>query len=412
MKLSPRKLSGTIAVPPSKSDGQRAVLAAGLAKGNSIIYGLGNSADEMQMMENIQNLGAKVERKRDEVHIAGLDKFPSKGDFNFGESGLGFRLTAAQCVVHGGQFNISAVGTLNKRPMNFFKEQFDNSGLVVSGEMAPLTFIGYSDKRTFEIDGSGGSQFLSGLLMALPSQDGDSILNIKDLKSTPYVDMTLKTMKYFGVEVAQNGYEQFSIKGNQAFKSCNYTVEADWSSASCWLALAALGQNIELEGLDMSSFQADKAMLLALENAGCTIETKNNKIVVGGTNRHAFQFDANDCPDLFPALAVLAALTPGATKIKGLNRLAIKESDRGVGLKAELKTMGIQVDLNHDIDEMTIHGSDKIKGGSFSSHHDHRIAMFLGALSTMCNEDFVIDGSESVSKSYPGFWLDLDSITK
>lgn len=411
MRLQKATLSGDLLIPPSKSDGQRAVLAAGLSKGTSLIQNLGPSDDEQQMLKNIQVLGAKVEKLSVGYQITGIQSLPQKGNLNLGESGLGFRLIGGLCAVIGGEWKLVGEGTLPTRPMTFFKEQFEDSGLNVQGEKAPLTFSGKSTKRKFEIDGSQGSQFLSGLLMALPLVDGESVIEVRNLKSTPYIDMTINVLADFGIEVTHENYELFKISGGQKYQARAYKVESDWSSASCWLAAAACGHSITLAGLNPQSLQADKAMLNALMVAGCKVQLADEGLQVDGTQRCAFEFDANDCPDLFPALAVLAALSPGTSKIKGLNRLAIKESDRGVAIQKEWSKLGIEVQLFPEKDEMHILGAKQIVSAKVSAHHDHRIAMALGILSTLCEDNIELEGAESVAKSYPEFWAHLQALS-
>lgn len=408
MILNPVKLSGVVSTPPSKSDGQRAVLCAGLAEGTSEIYRLGPSDDEQQMLANIQNIGAEVRNEGTHYLISGTKKFPKECSIHLGESGLGFRLMAGQFAVRGGTFELTASGSLCQRPMGFYQDAFANSGLTVQGTFPPLRMSGKSSKSKFEIDGSQGSQFLSGLLMALPSQDFDSTIRVENLKSVPYVQMTLQTLEAFGVYIESNAdRSEFFVKGNQILKATSYTVEGDWSSASCWLALSAVGQNVVVNGLSMQSLQADKGILDALLAANCRVEFQENGLSIDGSKRKPFEFDANHCPDLFPALSVLAACTPGTSSLYGLNRLAVKESDRGKAIQQEFRKLGVAVQLDYENDVMTIAGVKQIRAAEVNAHSDHRIAMCLGALSTVAKGTMNLTGAESVSKSYPAFWDEL-----
>lgn len=410
MILHPCKLSGEILVPPSKSDAQRAVLAAGLSKGTSKVYHVGPSDDEQQMVKNIIALGATVKQCGEYLEITGLESFPKGGQLNLGESGLGFRLVAGLCAVMGGDWELLGEGTLPTRPMNFFQEQFDGTGLQVHGTKTPIKFSGTSNKREFFIDGSQGSQFLSGLLMALPLLDEKSTLHVSNLKSRPYIDMTLGVLRAFGIQILHFDYKEFVIEGGQTYVSCDYRVESDWSSASCWLAASACGHPIKLSGLSMTSDQADRAMLEALRLANCEVSVQRGVVSVNGQNRKAFNFDANDCPDLFPALAVLASQCIGKTKIKGLNRLAIKESDRGIAIQKEWAKMGVNVVLDAAQDEMIIEGKMNLNGAEVDAHHDHRMAMSLAIMSTFCEHSSSLEGASSVAKSYPEFWNHFDQL--
>jgi 3-phosphoshikimate 1-carboxyvinyltransferase len=404
MILNPGHFSGSLQIPPSKSDAQRAILAAGLAEGKSLLVNVGKSNDEVQMIENIRLIGANVVSLDSTLLIDGVGSFPEKTEMNLGESGLGFRLIAGQCAIRGGNHNLSASGTLVNRPMDFYQNQFKGTGLGVSSNFAPMTFNGFSEKRNFVIDGSQSSQFISGLLMALPLAEYNSEVKIENLKSRPYLEMTISTMKHFGVEVSETEKDFFTIKGLQKYKAQNYTVESDWSAASCWLAASALGGGISLKGLSMQSLQADKKMLEAFVNAGCKVTNSENGIEVDGTKRRPFVFDANDCPDLFPALAILASMIDGSSTLFGLNRLQIKESDRGIAIQKEFQKMGIEVQLIPEEDKMIITGKNKVKSGKFSAHEDHRIAMAMGVLSAFMTNPSELEGGDSVRKSYPDFW--------
>ncbi|MDP4797817.1 MAG: 3-phosphoshikimate 1-carboxyvinyltransferase, partial [Crocinitomicaceae bacterium] len=349
------ELSGKVVIPPSKSDGQRAILCAGLSAGKSIIYNVGQSNDELAMIRNIQQFGAKVEIRENEIEVDGSINFPQNVEFNCGESGLGLRLMTSICSVFEGKHTLTGEGSILNRSQTFFSEEFPKMGLEVESNngFLPITLNGHLKPGIYKVDGSQSSQYISGLLMALPLLKSDSELIIEDLKSKPYIDMTLSTLASFGIEIRIEG-NKYIIQGNQFYTPTNYKVENDWSSASCWLAAAALGQKIELSGLSISSKQADVAMLDALYAANCNVEFLVDSIRVDGENRRAFTFDATDCPDLFPALVVLALGCSGKSTVKGVRRLKNKESDRGTVLQREFNKLGIKIELLDD--EMHIFG--------------------------------------------------------
>jgi 3-phosphoshikimate 1-carboxyvinyltransferase len=412
MIVKPGKFCGQIAIPSSKSDSQRAILLAGLTRGKSIIHNVGESEDEHQMIKNIRFLGAQTELNERQVSIVGSEIFPSTGDFNLGESGLGFRLMAGQFIVHGGQFVLRGSGTLQQRSIAFYKNELAQEGLkfLDNDGKPPLQIEGRVKGSLFEIDGSQGSQYLSGLLMALPFRKERSEVLVKNLKSKPYVSMTIDTMRKFGVKVRQAEFESFIIEADQNYVATEYSVENDWSSASAWIVASALGQKITLKGMDLNSLQADLMILKALEKSGCTIELNAGFISINGKNRCPLNFDANDCPDLFPALAAYSALTPGISSIKGLNRLKNKESDRGKTIQSELEKCGIKVDLDYHADQMCIQGGKSINGTSVNSHGDHRIAMMLAVLGMFSEGEMRIQGADAVSKSYPQFWEHMNGL--
>jgi 3-phosphoshikimate 1-carboxyvinyltransferase len=233
-------------------------------------------------------------------------------------------------------------------------------------------------------------------------------LKVRNLVSRPYIEMTLNTLKVFGVEIEEIEKDCFRINGKK-LTSCEYKIEADWSSASYWLVAAALGQNLIIQNLNLTSLQADKTLLLALEKANCQVIYSERGIQIDGTNRKAFDFDATDCPDLFPALVVLAAGIDGLTKISGIHRLEHKESNRALTLQSEFGKLGLKIELIAN--EMWIHGTGKLSGGKVDSHNDHRIAMSLGIASCITDVAIEIHGAEAVGKSYPSFWEVLESIS-
>jgi 3-phosphoshikimate 1-carboxyvinyltransferase len=411
VKIEKKERKGRINIPTSKSDGQRSLLAAALVKGKSTLTNLGHSNDELSMLETIQQLGAIVNKKNEKTYlIEGIYTFPKSATINIGESGLGIRLITSVCAAHNGQFKIEGKGSLTERPMHFFTEtlpQFE-SKINSNNNHIPLFVEGPMIGNKVVIDGSLSSQYLSGLLMSLPLLKEDSELIVTDLKSIPYVQMTLNTLKQFGIEIENDSFKQFKIKGNQSYKPTNYNIESDWSSASYWLIASAIGMDIEITGLQMSSLQADKELLNAFLAANCSIIKTQNGLKVEGTKRTAFQFDATHCPDLFPALAVFAAYCTGTSSIKGVDRLKHKESDRGVVLQQEFKKLGVEIELNGD--EMLVHGTGKVNGGTIHSNNDHRIAMCFAIAGCFSEGEISVEQAEAVGKSYPDFWRDLEGL--
>lgn len=402
------QLSGNIVIPPSKSDSQRAILCAGLAAGQSILYNLGASKDELAMLQNIQRFGAKVTLINKEAHVDGSFDFPKEIEFNCGESGLGLRLMAAMCAVFEGNQVLNGEGSILNRSHAFLKDELPKMGVEVHSieHKLPVTLSGQIQPGSYKVDGSQSSQYISGLLMAMPLLKENSELIVGNLKSKPYINMTLSTLRAFGVEV-ENNEEVFKIRGNQTYQPIQYTIEGDWSSASCWLAAAALGQSIEISGLSISSKQADVAMLDALQAANCVVEFLSGSIRVDGENRRAFNFDATHAPDLFPALVLLALGCSGKSTIKGVSRLKNKESDRGITLQQEFGKLGVKIELLED--EMHVHGGSLLKSAEVFAHNDHRIAMSLGIAGTLIKDGIILRGAEAVAKSYPSFWEDLEN---
>ncbi len=410
-EIHPSILKGEILIPPSKSDSQRAILCAGLADGKSIIKNCGESEDELNMLNTITDLGARIQHiDSNSIEIYGIHTFPKSKTIQVGESGLGLRLLTSICAAHDGEFILEGSGTLLKRPMNFFDATFlklkvdfhSNNGYL------PFEIKGPIFPTSLTVDGSQSSQYISGLLMAFPVLLGTTYLKVENLKSIPYLEMTLKTINAFGITIENQNFEDFIIEGNQHYLPVEYNIESDWSSASYWIVAAALGSDILIKGLSMSSLQADKKILEALAIANCKLINFENGFKVEGENRKPFHFNATHCPDLFPALTVFAALTPGLSAIEGVHRLSTKESDRGQALQQEFQKLGIKIEFQED--KMMIHGQASISGGSVESHHDHRIAMCLGIAGIFANSHVIIENAEVVSKSYPNFWNDLNAL--
>lgn len=403
--IRPGLISGTIQIPASKSDSQRAILCAALADGVSVLSGIGKSDDEQAMLKAIVEMGAIVQNENDDaaILITGIKNLPENMHLSAGESGLGLRLLTCVAASFNRKVVLTGQGSLLSRPMNFFDQVLPQFGCNVSTNEGslPLEVQGPLEGNSIEVDGSVSSQFISGLLMALPRSKKSSSLTVVDMKSGPYIQMTISTLKEFGIVIEKEN-NVFKIAGNQSYRAREYTIEKDWSSASYWLVAAALGHSISISGLNMRSLQADKALLGALMDAGCKIMFEGQEIRVDGSEIRAFEFDATDCPDLFPALVVLAAKCNGLSILKGARRLIHKESNRGLALQTEFGKMGLRIDLEDDL--MKIYGTGKLHGAEVYSHHDHRIAMCLGIAASIADGETSILNAESVSKSYPDFW--------
>lgn len=439
-KIFPVNLSGAIEIPASKSDSQRAILCAALAKGKSVLYNVGKSNDDKDMLAAIELLGAFVkciDIKKGIYEIDGTSFCKDSKTIALGESGLGSRLLIAVLSSFENTYVLTGKGSLMNRPMDFYVENLPEIGVKIKSNQGklPVELSGPILPKEITVDGSVSSQFISGLLMALANTGQAAVLHVQDLRSVDYVKMTLKTLQKFGVEIESNienptklkavpsiddiykhimGITEvdvhkdtdgtmttFRMKANQSYTPTQYKIESDWSSASYWIVAKLLGADITINGLDLESLQADKKLL---EFTNWQLENVS-KFQISN-----FEFNATDCPDLFPSLAVLAAFQEGISVIKGVNRLTYKESNRGEVLKSEFKKVGVEIELKGD--EMLIYGSGKVKGGAISSHNDHRIAMCFGITALFSEEGITINDSEAVSKSYPTFWEELERLCK
>lgn len=410
--ISPGAISGTVTANPSKSAMQRAVAAALLSNGTSIIRNPGLSNDCLAALDVAGKLGAVIKRNEDNIEITSKGIYPAaeNNEINCGESGLGIRMFTPIAALSDQAITINGHGSLTTRPMDFFEEvlpQLDVKCTTREGKL-PLKIQGPLKAKNITIDGSLSSQFLTGLLMAYGAVAEDVTITVKDLKSKPYIALTLQLMEQFGVQVKEEQFERFHFGKRQAYKAGEYTVEGDWSGAAFLLVAAAVAGKAEVHHLNTQSAQSDKAILEALEKAGASLLPGVFTVIVEKNKLQAFDFDATDCPDLFPPLVALAANCEGTTKIIGVNRLAHKESDRGKTLQEEFGKMGIAIDLHGD--EMLVHGGTGIKGAVVSSHNDHRIAMACAVAALTADAPVIIEDAEAINKSYPEFYEHLEKI--
>jgi len=412
--IQPSLLTGTILAPASKSSMQRACAAALLRMGETVIRHPGHSNDDKAALGVIRDLGAAVSELPDgSLLVKSQGVTPSALEVNCGESGLGLRMFAPIIALSDKTIRVRGEGSLVRRPMDFFDEIFPLLGIrvVSNGGKLPLVIQGPLQPRNIEIDGSLSSQFLTGLLFAFAAAGagrGDVSIRVRDLKSKPYIDLTLAVMKHFGWDVEHRNYEEFLFPVERRAGQREYTVEGDWSGGAFLLVAGAVAGPITVQGLDEWSTQADKAILQALCDCGASVEIKETEMVIGPAALKAFSFDATDCPDLFPPLVALAAFCKGVTTIKGVSRLAHKESDRGLTLQQEFGKMGVGIELDGDV--MRVKGGEAVRGVKVHSRHDHRIAMACAVAALRADGPVVIEDAEAIEKSYPDFYRDIQTL--
>ena len=405
-------VKGIIAPPSSKSYAQRAIALALLSQGKSILRNIEFCKDTRSALSCIEALGAKVEIL-DESTIAiegGLR--PLSNTLHVGESGLATRLFTPIASLWHEAITIQGEGTLLHRPMIMMIEPLRALGVEVrdGGGYLPIEVKGPIHGGEIEVDGSISSQFITGLLLSLPLAEEDTTLHVTSPVSTPYIDMTIDTARIFGIEIMQKegDYSEFFIEGGQKYTPTDISIEGDWSGASTILVAGAIAGEVTVKNISTLSKQADTAIIRALERAGAGIIIEHDSITVSKRPLKAFTFDATNSPDLFPALAALAAAAEGVSTIIGTSRLSHKESDRAETLRQEYEKLGIEIDISQE-DVMTIRGG-KIKPATVFSHGDHRIAMSLAVSALRCDGEVVIEQAECVEKSYPTFFEDLESI--
>jgi 3-phosphoshikimate 1-carboxyvinyltransferase len=403
--LEPSALKGSIKAPASKSMTQRAIAAALLTDGQSIIRNPSYCDDSLAAMSIAVGLGARVEPKVNELKITG-SAILKESKLNCGESGLAIRMFSPIVALYPSEITLVGANSLKKRPMYMISEALNQLGVECksSDGFLPLTIKGPLNGGKCEIDGSVSSQLLTGLLMALPLASKDSEITVRNLKSKPYIDMTIQLLSFFGITVVNSNYTLFSIQGNQKYTPHDYTVEGDWSGGAFLLVAGAINGEISVTGLMKDSRQSDMSILDALGKAGANLIIGEEQIDIKKSELKAFEFDATESPDLFPPLVALACYCKGISSIRGVSRLIHKESNRAATLKEEFGKMNIKIDISEDT--MFITGG-RPEGVRVESHEDHRIAMAVAVAALGATGKVSIRDSQCVAKSYPGFFDDL-----
>ena len=405
--------NGTITPPSSKSYAQRAIALALLAEGRTTLRNIEFCKDTRSAISCIEALGARVSYLDESIIAIDGGLHPVTDTLMVGESGLATRLFTPIASLNSTPICIKGEGTLLHRPMMMMIEPLRRLGVEVrdGGGHLPIEVKGPIHGGNIEVDGSFSSQFITGLLLALPLAKEDTTLHVRSAVSTPYIDMTIDTAKRFGVEIMhhEGDYSEFYIEGGQKYTPADLAIEGDWSGASTMLVAGAISGRVTVKNLSTLSKQADTAICRALERAGAGIIIEGDSITVTKRRLRSFTFDATNSPDLFPALAALAAAAHGQSTIIGTQRLLHKESDRAETIRQEYEKLGIEVDISEE-NVMKIRGGE-IHPATVFSHNDHRIAMSLAVSALRCKGDVTIENAECVEKSYPTFFEDLESIT-
>lgn len=393
---------GSASAIVSKSDAHRALIAAALS-GNPTRFNLSEvSLDIEATMACLISLGAKVKRGNDSLTVYPISSSAPNPVLDCNESGSTLRFMIPTAVVVSNNPTFTGKGRLSKRPLTPLTCAMGNCGCEFSSDTLPLTVSGKLKSGTFTLPGDVSSQFISGLLFALPILDGDSeIILSTPLESAAYVDMTIDTLSRFKIEIIRrkNG---FSVRGGQKYISpLNYTVEGDWSNISPFMAAAALGGEITATGLDPFSKQSDKAILDILKKFGAEIKNDGTTYTIKKKNANSFDADMSQCPDLFPVVAILACGAMGKSTLYNAARLRLKESDRIESTMALIKALGGE--CLADEDSLTVIGTGRLNGGKADSFNDHRIVMAAAVASAISKESVIISGAEAINKSFPDF---------
>ncbi|HOB53699.1 MAG TPA: 3-phosphoshikimate 1-carboxyvinyltransferase [Acidobacteriota bacterium] len=417
VRVMPSAVCGTAAAPASKSAMIRAVAAALLADGRTTIGNPSRCDDAWAALAVARALGARVAAGRDRVTVTG-GLAPTGVPLDCRESGLTARLFPAIAALGTEAVTITGRGSLLRRPVGPVENPLRQLGAecVSTGGHLPLRVRGPLRGGPVEMEGALTSQFLTGLLMALPMAPDDSILTVQRLASRPYIDLTLTVMRAFGVIAEHEEYGEFRIRGNQRYRPGEYIVEGDWSGAAFLLVAGAVAGDVVVTGLDPASTQADHRILEALAAAGAAPEwdavpgglTVTERVRIVRAEPRAFEIDLTDAPDLFPPLVALAVHARGRSVLGGADRLAHKESDRATALIRMFTGLG--GDVRREGDVLVVVGGRRLTGGTVDAGGDHRMAMAAAVAALGAAGPVTIVGAECVRKSYPDFFADLATL--
>lgn len=411
--IKPSVLSGTVVPPPSKSLSHRAIICASLCDDKEIsrIDNVILSDDIRATIDGMRQLNTEIELIENKnktycLTIRGVSRRVEYAEINCKESGSTLRFLIPVGLMLADRCKFFGRGKLIERPLDIYYNIFDKEGIEYKNfnGVLPLTVSGKLKGGQYNLSGKVSSQFISGLLMALPLISKDSVISVTDnLESAGYVDLTLQTMKEFNIEVYNKDYKEYKISGNSKYQAKHYKVEADYSQAAFFLVANAIGNNVECQGLNENSIQGDKEIINIIHRFKCpgnSCNSNSNEIII----------DASQIPDLVPIISVLAALQKGkTTRIVNAQRLRIKESDRLKAVATEMNKIGAEIEELSD--GLLIRGKSILRGNAtVSSWNDHRIAMSLAIAATRCKNDVMLKGWKAVNKSYPNFWNDYISL--
>lgn len=400
IKISPNKLKGTVNVPSSKSITHRMLICAALSDGISVLSGVTMSKDIEATINALSQIGAEITVKDGMITVKGISFTSQAAVLDCNESGSTLRFMIPVVCALGITSVFKGKGKLPERPITPYLREFTSKGIEFDYKNTmPFTVSGKLTGGKYTLEGDISSQFITGLLFALPlcSEDSEIILS-SPLQSKPYVDITIDCLKKFGIEINETGNGYF-INGNQKYLPFSSDIEGDYSQAAFYFVANALDSDIKIENLNDKSVQGDKKILEILSEIGYNKNVNDLK---------CFCVDVGDIPDLVPILTVLGCFCNGISKIANAGRLRIKESDRLEAIACVLNKLGGKVTVLND--ELIIEPIDHFIGGTIDSFNDHRIVMAVSIASTKCNGEIIIKNANAVEKSYPEFFRDFNNL--
>lgn len=403
---------GQVRIISSKSDGHRSLIAAALAEEESVLFVDGWSDDLEATVRCLEGLGAEIYKEPSGIEVVPIPRnLEKEAVLDCGESGSTLRFLLPVAAALGRHTIFDGKGRLPERPIGVLLEELAKHGCTVNSDKLPLELEGKLQAGVYTLPGNISSQFITGLLFALPLLEGDSeIVLTTAVESRGYIDMTLKTLKIFGVAVeeTENGWK---IPGGQTFEGPRMRfTEGDWSNAAFWLTAGAIKGSIGCQGLDMESAQGDRAIVSLLEEFGAETKMILNQITVTNKEMKGIRIDASQIPDLVPILCIAGAAAEGTTEITNAGRLRMKESDRLAVMAGCLQKIGVEVEERED--GLVITGGCNPPEGEIviDSHNDHRIVMAMAIAAVSLGVDITIEHADAVNKSYPSFFAELTKL--
>ena len=410
VECTPSVLSGTIQSISSKSHAHRVLICAALSQNPTKIYCNVMSKDIAATIACLKSMGTEIIIDGDTITVIPTE-FNKDSSLDCNESGSTLRFLMPVVSALGMNATLNGRGRLPQRPISPLKEEMEKKGVIFhTGNVFPLHLSGQLQSGEYEIQGNISSQFITGLLFALPILHGDSKLKlIPPVESKSYLDITVSVLRQFGIEI-QEKENLYIIKGNQKYTSPEeIRVEGDWSNASFFLCAGALCEKgVTVTDLDTNSPQGDKKILDVLKDMGADVSISGNEITVKKNKLNGITVDASDIPDAVPIISVVATACEGDTTIINAGRLRIKESDRIVSVMDMLSTVG--ADVMETDDGIIIRGGNILTGGTVNGYNDHRIVMSASILSSICKDKVIITDGNAVEKSYPDFFTDFNNM--
>ena len=411
VKVTPSKVHGNVKIPASKSMAHRALICASLSDGTSIVSNVTNSKDIEATVGCMKALGANIKQIDETTYeVTGTNLFEQEGNItcNANESGSTLRFLIPLAACTNAKVKFLGQGRLLQRPMDVYENEFKEQNIEFNQSDKEIIVHGNLQAKDYVVQGDISSQFITGFMFVLPLLNQDSTLTItKPYESKSYVNLTIQMLAKFGIEIIETSSNSYLIKGNQHYKAQDVSVEGDFSQLAFFAVLGTLNNTLSCSNMDMSSKQGDKAIL------DCIPSYTSNKDTVTFAKKQPMPqiIDLSNCPDLGPILCVLASYTNGETNIVNAARLRMKESDRIEAMETELKKWG--VDITSTFDSIQIHGKEHYKSNNtveIFGHNDHRIVMAMTVFGLCAESECIIDDAQAITKSYPTFFEDIQSL--